>query len=279
MASAVEWAVTPAESRLLRLPVYAFVGVVGGLATLVVIGGTFALAHAAIRGNLLPVALVALLALVGGPISARYLWPAIRDPGQRLGLPDGLPRLSRPYAVIAVFAGATAIPASTLISPIGPLVVLAIGFGAPVLVPFLGSTGWAALDESGGGTLSVNGRDVPLAALSGVRSVELGTVVGYWLQYADAPLGAPRWVVVPASVADDLGALLDAGVAAESPTRAPQPLAIRVTLAVFAVGSFAAAGGLWWAGTRYAGSWIVFLPGIAIAALVGGLFGRLAVRR
>jgi hypothetical protein len=215
----------PTSSRALRVLAHGFVAGLGG--ALLLAAGALVLALPALlaEASLGALLFVALLALVGGPLSLGYLWPMLADPDQRpspsaFAVADGaIPWTPRSIAVAAV---AGAISLWTLAAAgVGFdalfAVVVALLFSPVVASLFttVGSVGPA--DDEAGDTesaeLTCNGRDVPLAQVTGVRSVRAAGLAIYWVSYARGT-GAfvPRFLTVPVEAADAVRTALDAGV-------------------------------------------------------------------
>jgi hypothetical protein len=198
-------------------------------------------------------ALVVLLALVGGPFSLLYLWPMLSDPDQRPSLDQfgWLATLRRGPGVLAAALGAVAFPFALLavgyLPPIGPL--LLVLFLPVVLVGLFDVEG--SIDRATG-TLRVNGQTVDTALLAGVSAGRLGPVALVRLRYESGTsrVGKPWVFAVPASVAEEVREALSDGVAstpadAEGGSRDRDPIATVVLagtgLLCFAVGIVAVA--------------------------------------
>ncbi|WP_135806087.1 hypothetical protein [Halorussus marinus] len=241
----VEWRYDATRSRLLRVLAHGFVAGLGG--ALLLAAGTllFALPALVTAISLGALLFVALLVLVGGPVSLVYLWPMLADPDQRPSpgafAGDATPWTPRSVAVAAV-AGAVGLwglAAAGVGFDALFAVVVALVF-SPVAVALFSTAGTVDLDGGPAGAadppdatgevdLVCNGRRVPLAQVTRVRSVRVAGPTIYWASYARGT-GAfvPRLLTVPPEAADAVGAALDAGVEtpAESPTTDPAVRAV-----------------------------------------------------
>lgn len=190
--------------------------------------------------------LVALFALVGGPLSLLYLLPMVRDPDQRPTFyPGSVERtLSiRAKALLGV-VGASLLAGAGAVDPwlAGGLVVTGVLAGAAyVLAATRGS-----LDPQTA-TLRTRERTFDLARVAGYRSRRLGPLALVTLSVPTRPGrfgGPPSRVLVPADRLDDVTAALDTVVAANADHtvegREPNP-AVRWVAAALALG-FVAAG-------------------------------------
>jgi hypothetical protein len=261
-----EWSYDAAASRSLRLLSHLPVAAVGGV-FLPAAGASVAFVIAdpgVLRSPF--VLLVALLALVGGPMSLLYLWPMLADPDQRptrsaFSGTDGSPFTARSVGAAAL-AGALAVSALVAVGvPFGVVYALVVGcVFSPILVAAATTEG--TLDD---GRLTINRREVPLDRVAGVRSIRVRGVVVLWLSYVPrSGLFVPRLAVLPADA--DVGAVrgaLEAGIRAdpelEPPDRAVQAVAIGMGALFLASGAVAYVA--------------VDEPvvGLYVAAVVGGL--------
>jgi hypothetical protein len=261
-----EWSYDAAASRSLRLLSHLPVAAVGGV-FLPAAGASVAFVIAdpgVLRSPF--VLLVALLALVGGPMSLLYLWPMLADPDQRptrsaFSGADGSPFTARSVGAAAL-AGALAVLALVAVGvPFGVVYGLVVGcVFSPILVAAATTEG--TLDD---GRLTINRREVPLDRVAGVRSIRVRGFVVLWLSYVPrSGLFVPRLAVLPADA--DVGAVrgaLEAGIRAdpelEAPDRAVQAVAIGMGALFLASGAVAYVA--------------VDEPvvGLYVAAVVGGL--------
>lgn len=261
-----EWSYDAAASRSLRLLSHLPIAAVGGV-FLPAAGASVAFVIAdpgVLRSPF--VLLVALLALVGGPMSLLYLWPMLADPDQRptrsaFSGTDGSPFTARSVGAAAL-AGALAVLALVAVGvPFGVVYGLVVGcVFSPILVAAATTEG--TLDD---GRLTINRREVPLDRVAGVRSIRVRGFVVLWLSYVPrSGLFVPRLAVLPADA--DVGAVrgaLEAGIRAdpelEPPDRAVQAVAIGMGALFLASGAVAYVA--------------VDEPvvGLYVAAVVGGL--------
>ena len=260
-----EWSYDAAASRSLRLLSHLPIAAVGGV-FLPAAGASVAFVIAdpgVLRSSF--VLLVALLALVGGPMSLLYLWPMLADPDQRptrsaFSGADGSPFTARSVGA-AAGAGALAVLALVTVGvPFGVVYALVVGcVFSPILVAAATTEG--TLDD---GRLTIDRREVPLDRVAGVRSIRVRGVVVVWLSYARrSGLFVPRLAVLPAADAESVLAALEAGIGTdpelEPPDRAVQAVAIGMGALFLASGAVAYVA--------------VDEPvvGLYVAAVVGGL--------
>jgi hypothetical protein len=261
-----EWSYDAATSRSLRLlshlPVAAFGGVFLPAAGASV---AFVLADPGVLRSPF-VLLVALLALVGGPMSLLYLWPMLADPDQRptrsaFSGADGSPFTARSVGA-ATLAGALAVVGLVAVGvPFGVVYALVVtSVFSPILVAVATTEG--TLDD---GTLTINRREVPLDRVAGVRSIRVRGFVVLWLSYAPrSGLFVPRLAVLPADA--DVGAVrgaLEAGIRADPELEAPDRAVQAVSIGMGAL--FLASGAV---------AYVVVdepVVGRYVAAVVGGL--------
>jgi len=235
--SSTEWRYDATRSRPLRVLAHGFVAGLGG--ALLLAAGAVLLALPAVLPAISPGVLLfaLLLALVGGPLSLVYLWPMLADSDQRpspnafAGENGVFPWTPRSVAVAAVAGavGLRALAAAGVGFDALFAVVVALVF-SPVVASLFTTVGSV---ESGGDTESAelvcNGRAVPLAQVTGVRSVRAAGLAVYWVSYARGT-GAfvPRFLTVPAEAADAVRAALEAGaeMRAEPPNTDPAVRAV-----------------------------------------------------
>jgi hypothetical protein len=203
-SAVTSWSGDAAASRLGRLCLYAQVAFFGGLA--LVVAAAFALfaLRSVQTGAYGQLALVALLALVGGPYSLLYLLPLLTDDDSRQSLTAELPDYGRLH-----WGG---VAAATLLGAVS--IVLAIGLGSMALlaaflfVPAITFGVAGTLDSRGEldpdrRTLVYGDRDVGLGAVTGWRRCDAGGYTFLWLSYAGPnDLDQPRLVVLPRPAAD-----------------------------------------------------------------------------
>ncbi|MFC7046438.1 hypothetical protein ACFQH6_14410 [Halobacteriaceae archaeon GCM10025711] len=204
--TAIEWSRTPANARLARLPLYAFVGFLGGMGLLAMA----LLVRVALAGlDLAQVGLVVLLVFVGGPLSLLYLWPMLSDPDQRPSLPGpGVRHLHPAWVAVAVLVAAGLLVVAAR-SGVWLLVALAAGLMVPPVATNLLTTE-GTLDPAAG-TVTLQGRSISLDSLAGVRRWHVGDTAVCWLSYGPGAggAGAPYLLVLPkdvaAAIADAVG--------------------------------------------------------------------------
>lgn len=248
----IEWHTGLGDSRAGRLCAYVSVGSLLGLPLLVALLVLVALPGIlpALLANPAVLVLVAVLALVGGPMSLLYLWPLLTEREQRRPILTNtfVDELSPVSIGVAAVVGAVVHAGSFVLFSLSPLIVLVVGALA-------GTTGtWLLLtaghidpDER---TLAVRpsendrestGRQVDLDTWTGLSVHRLGSVVVLRPAYgAGVRGGVPRLIPIPARVATAAMPIFEAGLDAPTPDpeRPPNPV-VAATLALFGLGSLA----------------------------------------
>lgn len=271
MTASVDWDLSPTDVPTVATLRYAPILFFGGVGGLIAIAGIVA-APALLRNPEI-LALVVLLALVGGPFSLLYLWPVIRDPDQR---PDAA-GLGWLQSLDPVRAGITAV-AGTITILVGAatlggmtvyvLLLLCLVVPLPLVSLFDGE---GRVDREAG-TLTFQGRTIDVETLAAVRRYRFETVTVCWLSYVtgEGGPGRPRVVAFPDPVADEVLATLEAGVAADADVRTEERETDRAAQAVLggvAVLFFGIAGG----------AILVFGESGVPLASIGGLLGLVFV--
>lgn len=238
----VEWAYDASNSRLLRVVAHLPAAGIGGAFLLAVgVFGALFLTDPELPDPRVLV-FVGLLILVGGPFSLLYLWPMLTDPEQRPSTgefagAEGFPFTLRSVVTAAVL-GAVGIAGSLVLGvPVEVVYGIVVAFVFSTLgVALVTTRGELAADE-----LSVNGTEVPLERVAGVRSAGLGDVVVCWISYAPrSGLFLPRLFVVPVGSADAVRTRLRSG-AGRSPERQGFDALTRVVLLAIGVSFLGAA--------------------------------------
>lgn len=255
---AIEWERTMADSRGARLFTAVLFGVLLGFPLL--LATTLLVLLPFMAGSLLAnpatLAVVVLLALIGGPMSLLYLWPLLTDPEQREGLgpPIQVQGLSRRSVVAAAVLGALGHVVALLVFELGPFTVLAIG----VLVGSLGTwllltTGRIDPDDR---TLSFRQshwddeadlRTVDLDGWTNLRRFHVGPVVVLWPSYARGSSGPrPRLLSVPPWVADAAAPVFEQALDVPAPERERETNpTVAAVLVIFGLGTFGVGAALW----------------------------------
>lgn len=189
-AKPIEWRIDVGSSRLLRAVVYAELAVFGGGMALVLCGALFLGVASFLDGQRAYLAYVALLALIGGPLSLLYLLPMLADADQRppfsaLFADETLAEryaaaFSRRRLLAAIVGGAGTLAALFLLAP---QLAFAAVVASLLLLPLLaGWISWGTVDP-GTETMIYNDRTVALDRVAGVRRLDLGSVAVCWLRY------------------------------------------------------------------------------------------------
>jgi hypothetical protein len=237
----VTWGVDPTDTTFGRLCAYGLVGLFGGFGLLAVGVVAFALVAAVTSADPGTLAVVVVLALVGGPVSVLGL-VSFLDADQR---PDDLHFRDRFDVgdlhllgiVTSVLLGAAGIAASVASGSVlaayplvGVLFVVTMGLAVG------GPNGRVDRDA---GTLTVDGNAHPLADLSSVRALEVGGLVVVTTRFVARPGGrdAPFLLTIPVDAYEQVRGALDAGVAADSTVDTPRSRTDRVAIAAAGVGS------------------------------------------
>lgn len=208
---AVEWHVDAASSRSLRAVVYLVVGLFGGSTLLLLSGMGFVGVSTALDGEYTYLAWIALLALIGGPISLLYLWPMLVEREQRppLAALTGDEGIAERYAAVftrgrllaAVLGGAVGLLALAVVDP-------RLAFGAVVgsilLVPIASGRISRGRVDPEAGSLTYMDRPVDFARIERVRRIDIGGAVVCWLSYrpGHGDLSTPRLISATPEAAD-----------------------------------------------------------------------------
>lgn len=254
----VEWRIDAASSRVIRLLIYGWIGLLGG-GILLALGLVVLFAvGAAVAGEYALFGLILLLFLVGGPFSILYLWPAVRsgsfsplskfvfdaasDPAESLG-----ERFARVFslrdAIISIGLHLVAIPSLLLVEPrlLGGYV--AVWF--VLLILLSGFQTWGRIDPAET-KFEYRSGTIPLAAVKRVRRHRVGGVVVCWLSYRSGAktITTPSLVVLTDEAADALDAALDE-TEGEPPESTPSRTAPKVVAVGMGLGSVAFAAWFW----------------------------------
>ena len=235
MTEPIEWRIDAANNRVIRLSLYAWIGLWGG--AFVVLGAAIlAIAVAqALAGDPTLLLLVGLFALVGGPLSLVYLWPALRHSSVRplsqfIYDPaiDSTESLGERYARVlswrsalgAVIGGALILPALLVLNPWLFVGAVAGTFASVLLTSFVA---WGRLDPATS-SLEYGTTTVPLEAVRTRRSLEVGGVEIVWLSYhrGSTDVTTPSLLVLPAEATAALDEAL-ASAEGDPPERETAP--------------------------------------------------------
>ncbi|SNZ04356.1 hypothetical protein SAMN06269185_0533 [Natronoarchaeum philippinense] len=230
------WQGDATVSTVGRLCLYLQVAFFGGL--VVVLAALVALlAVRSIRtGEFGVLALVTLLALVGGPFSLLYLLPVVSDRDARRSLSADLPQygdLNRAAMMLAAVLGSVGILSAVYAGSWALLLAI-------MLVPAVTSSVAGMIDADGtldatAGRLVVQDREVDLDAVADVRRIDLHGYAALWLSYPGPnDLDQPRLIAVPSAVADAaVAAVPDEPVEAEDRRPPVERIALVGTAAIF----------------------------------------------
>lgn len=220
----------PANSRLVRVLLYAKYGVSRGGLFLLLVGGSYLLIRPLLSGNLNSRFLVVFL-IVGWLLAyiGLIIW-AGRTTLRQTRLFDEFYRVSRPqWYAIASLLGAGVHYLLFAYSP----TVWAIAFlsSMPVLIigaHFFSSEGELDPDTQ---TLTYQGEEIDLALVTGIRRVTLGRRTILWLSFIRGQVGmqTPRLLVLPTRLVDREWSVFETGRAREVESAKPN----RGTQAVF----------------------------------------------
>lgn len=254
----VEWRIDAASSRVIRLLIYGWIGLLGGGVVLALGLIVLFAVGTAVSGEYALFGLIVLLFLVGGPFSLLYLWPAFRsgsfsplskfvfdaasDPTESLG-----ERFARVFslrvAAISIGLHVIVIPTLLLVEPrlLGGYV--AVWF--VMLVLLSGVQTWGRIDPIEP-KFEYRSGSIPLAAVKRVRRRRVGSVVVCWLSYHSGAktITTPPLVVLTAEAADALDTALDA-TERDPPESTPTWTAPTVVAVVMGVGFIAFATWFW----------------------------------
>lgn len=192
-----------------------------------------------------PTFLIALLLLIGGPLSILYLWPILADPEQRPSVAefeggDGFPFSFRSVFTAAVSGAVGLFGLIALGVPFDVLYLLVVGcVFSPLLVAIVTTHG-----RLEGGTLTINRTEVPIDRLTNVRSVRIRTFAVVWLSYARrSGVFLPRLAVIPQGDAATVLSAIESGIDAdpeiEPPDRAVRAIGIATGALFLLVAAFA----------------------------------------
>jgi hypothetical protein len=233
---AVSWSIGPDAHRSLRLCWYAGLSVWLGFVGFVLAIGTTVSVLGLLAGDPGPALLLAVFALVGGPLSLLYVWPMLTDADQR---PEFLtpPTWARARWIAL---GTVLVAAIVFFAPLGAVGVVALGLASPLVASVLRSEG--ELDPEAG-DVTVNGRTADLGTVAGVRALHLGPLAICWLRYErtnSTPM-AVRLLTVPGDVVPQLVeaiAVTDAPDRSTEQSRRSSRLA-QIVMLVLGLGSLA----------------------------------------
>jgi len=273
----IEWDRSFEVSRGARLFAYVFLGSFFGLGLLIATALVVFLPF--IVGSLLDdpatLAVVALLALVGGPMSLLYLWPLLTDPEQRQGIAvSSWPAsLSRAGVVVAAVLGAAAHVITAWATGMGPALLLAVG-------GLVGSLGMSLFLSAGridpdARTLTIRPnhwaersatRTVDLDGWTNLRQFRVSPVVVLWPSYARGSRGPrPRLLSVPPRVAEAAAPVFEDAIDVPAPERERDTNpTVAAVLVVFGLGTFGVGAALWTLDAVPTGlrAWFAALAGI-----------------
>lgn len=246
---AIEWHVDAASSGSLRAVVYVVVGLFGGGALLLVGAMGFLGVSMALGGEYTYLAWIALLALIGGPLSLIYLWPMLVEREQRppLAVFAGDREIAERYATVftrkrllaAVLCGVVGLLALAVVDP-------RLAFGAVVgsflLLPVASGVISRGRVDPETGSLTYMDRPVDLARIERVRRIDLGGTAFCWLSYYPGygSFGTPHLIVATPEAADAIERTV-ASVEPEIDAEHSPDRVVQVALGALALSSFSTA--------------------------------------
>ncbi|RXK48500.1 hypothetical protein [Halorientalis pallida] len=236
MSSAVSWRYDYGTEPWLRWLVRAGMAAVFGVYAGIVALGALGLVLVFVVGSTELRLLVVVLALVGGPFSLLYLLPMLTDESQRkLPFSGREPTIPGRERVAAGIAGGPTLATALVIDRRLAGGLFVAGFLAGAVGVACSTHGEIDPDS---GTASNDYREWDLSRVTGYSTRRIGPLVIVRLS-ASGPgsFGAvPSWLLVPAAVADDATAALDAIVetSGDESERDPNP-AVRAVAGAFAV--------------------------------------------
>ncbi|RZV11062.1 hypothetical protein BDK88_2294 [Natrinema hispanicum] len=246
----VRWTFDPRESWLSRLATYAPYGLFGGAGLLALSGGLAVIIFGTVDVTVLAVLVV--LALVGGPLSLLYLWLLVNygSNGSKWLEQHTRGRVTKRGVALSAVVGAllivTAIAiAAELLAVFVAAVLVTVMVGSLLTTPVALEPRERRLtlgddDRFGGATV------VGLENVTGVWRVPLGPLSRWRLVVLRRVRGNPVVVPVPDRHVETVEQTLEAGLAA-TPTAEPKTAGttrpMRIVLAAIGVGFFATAVG------------------------------------
>lgn len=248
----IRWTFGPRESWLSRIATYAPLALVGGFSLLFLLYSVALVAHGAVDASTLAVLLI--LVLVGGPLSALYLWLLAQygsNWSKWIAKYTGSPHVTKRGVAVATVVGAGLIASSVVV----PTELVAVVFIAVLLVVVVGGQFTVAVelepderrltlgaDSQVGGTTVVT-----LADVTSVRQLSLGSLSRWQFVVLHRVRGAPLFVPVPDRHAETFDCTLERCLDANPVTepRAPGTTrSMRIVLAVIGIGFLSIAVGL-----------------------------------
>ena len=232
-----EWSFDASTSRTLRFVSHLPPAGIGG-SLLLAFGVTaaFVLSNPSILLSG-PALLVALLFLIGGPLSLLYLWPMLADPGQRPSAAefeggDGFPFSFRSVSTAAV-SGAVGLGGLIALGvPFDLLYLLVVGcVFSPLLVAIVTTHG--RLEDN---TLIINRTEIPIDRLTNVRSIRIRDFAVVWLSYTRrSGVFLPRLAVIPQGDASTVLSTIESGIDADPEIDPPDPAVRAIGIAMGAL--------------------------------------------
>lgn len=254
----VEWRIDAANSRLIRLLVYGWIGLLGG-GILLALGLVLVFAvGTALAGEYALLGLIVVLLLVGGPFSLLYLLPALQSgsfsPLSRFVLDtasDPEESLGERYAAVfswwravaSILLHAIAIPLFLVLDPRVLGGYVAVWFGLLVLVS--GVQTWGRIDTNEP-SFAYRSGTIPLTAVKRVRRRRVGRLVVCWLSYypGTKTITTPSLVVLTPEAVSAFDTARTAVERSPPESRESNPAAKFIAVGL-GVGCIALAGWLW----------------------------------
>lgn len=220
----IEWSITPADSRVLRLLSYCSFGVIFGMPVFAV----FVSAMLVLDGNPIPSGALAVALLL-----AVFRWETHVRP--LFASTDGPWSLDRRWLFVSSLFGVGVVYLTLGFGNLVTFVSLFSLIAVPmVLVSAVRSEGEI---DAVAQTMTYRDRDVPLDGLANVRRFALLGVTVHWLSYVAGAsnVSTPRFVVLPESAATEAASVFSAAVEADSPEYDRPDSAVRYALVAFGV--------------------------------------------
>ncbi|MGM0590375.1 MAG: hypothetical protein ACQETI_01885 [Halobacteriota archaeon] len=262
MTDRIEWAITPADSRFLRVASYVPWVVFGG-AALLVLAVLGLLSAAALLAGRFEVIVVGAAILFVGFLSSRYLLVLSSSDTRHLLVPAEATRPTRRVLLLAAAVGAVSLALAALVAPALAIAFLVAAPVTAIVVAVLQSEGVVDSDSL---LLQYGTKEVSLDGLRRVRSITVAAFTFAWLSFDRGTVDAfaPRILVIPTEDYSAVDSVFETAIALDGTPGRTVPPAERAIVLTFALGLLAVGPVLWFA-----------LPPTGDARLVAGYAGLL----